>query len=344
MELIDRYLHAVKFWLPKAQAADIIAELGEDIHTQVDEQEHELGRELTSEETADLLRKRGRPVLVANHYLPQQYLIGPLFFPIYKFVLKIVALCCLVPWVSGWLALIVASGGRDFHGWVVRFGSMGSSLWSTAFLSAAVVTMVFAVLERAEAKSHFMETWDPRKLPPVRNPRKISRSCAAVELAVTLVFAVWWAVNLSSAVLDLPFARITLSGTWTYFFGGFLAVMLGSAALAAASLIDPHWTVRRATAKLLIDCAGAALFCWLLGVHIVAGIAAPDLTPIQAHELADAINLWAARVMPSGLIIGVIAAAVNVHRIRRLRMGDQGRAGTVNGQANGPTPYASPLP
>jgi hypothetical protein len=27
MELPDRYLHAVKFWLPKAQKQDIIAEL-----------------------------------------------------------------------------------------------------------------------------------------------------------------------------------------------------------------------------------------------------------------------------------------------------------------------------
>ena len=31
MELIDRYLQAVRFWLPKAQADDIIAELSEDI-------------------------------------------------------------------------------------------------------------------------------------------------------------------------------------------------------------------------------------------------------------------------------------------------------------------------
>jgi hypothetical protein len=37
MELIDRYLQAVKFWLPKQQKLDIIAELSEDIYAQIEE-------------------------------------------------------------------------------------------------------------------------------------------------------------------------------------------------------------------------------------------------------------------------------------------------------------------
>ena len=31
MELVDRYLQAVKFWLPRKEKDDIIAELSEDI-------------------------------------------------------------------------------------------------------------------------------------------------------------------------------------------------------------------------------------------------------------------------------------------------------------------------
>ena len=38
-DLIDRYLHAVKFWLPKAQQADIVAEIGEDLQSLVEERE-----------------------------------------------------------------------------------------------------------------------------------------------------------------------------------------------------------------------------------------------------------------------------------------------------------------
>ena len=46
MELVERYLQAVKFWLPKAEQNDILAELAEDIHSQMEERETELGRAL----------------------------------------------------------------------------------------------------------------------------------------------------------------------------------------------------------------------------------------------------------------------------------------------------------
>ncbi len=50
MELIDRYLQAVKFWLPKNQKQDIVAELSEDLRSQVEDREAELGRPLNEAE------------------------------------------------------------------------------------------------------------------------------------------------------------------------------------------------------------------------------------------------------------------------------------------------------
>ena len=97
MELLDRYLHAVKFWLPRQQQDDIIAEISEDLRSQIEDREAELGRKLDDNEVAALLRKRGRPLLVANGYLPQHSLIGPVLFPIYTLVLKIAALCFVIP-------------------------------------------------------------------------------------------------------------------------------------------------------------------------------------------------------------------------------------------------------
>src|SRR5689334_3506824 len=97
MELLDRYLHAIKFWLPRKQQDDIIAEISEDLHSQIEDHESQLGRKLSDNEVAALLRKRGRPLLVANGYSPQHSLIGPVLFPIYVLVLKIAALCFVVP-------------------------------------------------------------------------------------------------------------------------------------------------------------------------------------------------------------------------------------------------------
>ena len=50
MELLDRYLNAVRFWLPAAQQDDIIAELGDDIRSQIEEREATLGRKLDDDD------------------------------------------------------------------------------------------------------------------------------------------------------------------------------------------------------------------------------------------------------------------------------------------------------
>ncbi|HEY6181159.1 MAG TPA: hypothetical protein VIW67_02875 [Terriglobales bacterium] len=59
MELIERYLQAVKFWLPKEQKQDILAELSEDINSQVEEKESELGRSLNQAEVEAILSSAG---------------------------------------------------------------------------------------------------------------------------------------------------------------------------------------------------------------------------------------------------------------------------------------------
>ncbi len=97
MELLDRYLHAIEFWLPKRQKQDIIAELSEDLRSQIEEQETELGRKLNDDEVEAILKRCGSPVEVASRYLPQNYLIGPTLFPVYRFVLVVAVMGCVIP-------------------------------------------------------------------------------------------------------------------------------------------------------------------------------------------------------------------------------------------------------
>ena len=51
-----------------------------------------------------------------------------------------------------------------------------------AFFMIGSITTVFAVLERVQQKSNFMERWEPRKLPPVRNPNQIKRSASIAAM------------------------------------------------------------------------------------------------------------------------------------------------------------------
>jgi hypothetical protein len=83
-ELIDRYLEAVRFWLPPSHRQDdLIAELGEDLRSQIEDKESELGHPLEQSEMSTMLKRCGSPMMVAGRLGPQRHLIGPALFPIY---------------------------------------------------------------------------------------------------------------------------------------------------------------------------------------------------------------------------------------------------------------------
>src|SRR3569833_1061029 len=96
MELLDRYLQAVRKYLPLRRQDDIIAELRANMESQIEDRESELGRSLMLGEFDDFLRKMGHPMVVASRYQPQQYLIGPTVFPMYLYVLRIALLWVFV--------------------------------------------------------------------------------------------------------------------------------------------------------------------------------------------------------------------------------------------------------
>jgi hypothetical protein len=198
-------------------------------------------------------------------------------------------------------------------------GSAWSSLWGTAFLAVGTVTIVFAVLERVQAKSHFLENWDPRKLPAVRNPHVIPRASASFELIVNAVCVVVWASNMYSPVTMISEIRISVSPLWPWFFWGFLLISLANTALAGVNLMRPYWTTERAAFRLLSDAAGAALFCWLLKANILTGFATANVSPERSVEITNLINMWAAKTFPFAVGVCIVIACANVYRIARLK-------------------------
>lgn len=323
MEMIERYLQAVRFWLPNRQKDDIIAELSADIYAQVEEREAELGHKLTDTEVEALLKQRGRPVFVANRFLPQEQLIGPLLFPVYRFVIKVIALCYLVPWVLVWIGMMTFDSAyraeQTHSSWFAAVASMAGSLWTTAFIAIGAATLVFAVLERVQARSHFLEDWSPRKLPPARDPNLIPRSGSSFEMAINWIFFFWWIAYLHSPQVNIGSSvHITLSPEWAWFYWGYFVLALGNATLAAANLMQPHWTTARATLRTLSDAAGAALFCWLLKANILTGIAVANVPPEKTLALTQAINEWMPKAFPVAILVAFIIAAVDIYRIVRV--------------------------
>ncbi len=273
MELVDRYLQAIEFWLPKGQKRDIIAELSEDIHSQLEEQETQLGRPLSEEEIEAFLKRRGAPILVANRYLPQRYLIGPVLFPIYWFVVRVVvAIYCTV------IASVYLLSYRAVHpaaGWREALLQTLGTVWASTVLGLTVITVIFVILEWVEPKTHFIENFKPRKLPKVRNPLAIPKSTAIAELAVNLAILPWWLVNAGGPkVLNF----ITLSPSWTYFYWGFAALTGLNVVLAAFNLVNRHWTKSTVFLRLIKDTVGSALLLWMLKIGVIESAGPPDWT------------------------------------------------------------------
>src|SRR3984885_10285196 len=190
-ELIDRYLQAVRFWLPGTHRQDdLIAELGEDLRSQIDDKETELGHPLDKAETAAILKRCGSPMMVAGRLGPQRHLIGPALFPIYEFVLKMVLLWILVPvfvFIVGPVNL-VQNGGNWGLALLTTFGN----LWSGLFIAAGIITLVFAIVERTNAHLGAECKWDPLKLPAVRkDERKPSLLKAVCELGFGFFGLIW---------------------------------------------------------------------------------------------------------------------------------------------------------
>lgn len=324
MDLVERYLHAVRFWLPRSQQDDVAAELGEDIRSQIEDREKYLGRKLTELEVASILKERGRPVLVANRYLPQRYLIGPTLFPIYRFVLIIVALCYLIPWILTWWGFVIFD--PHYHAdFAHTFGPLWGTFWITTLVALGVVTAVFAVLERVDTRTNFLRDWDPTRLAPVRDPVRIPRLNSSIDLAANLAFAVWWTTDMwSTVILNRGGVRIEFAPAWKYFLWTFLLIAIANIVLAAANLVRPYWSWPRASLQLALTLAASVAFCWICKLNILAQFAAPNLPSARAAEVVNAINFNVSRSFPFAVIACVLIVALSgVGRLIRLHRGQK---------------------
>src|SRR5262249_36573385 len=124
MELLDRYLQAVRGYLLHKRRDDIVKELGDNILSQMEDKAVELGRPLNEIEQAAILKQYGHPLLAAARYrrLPLQQLIGPALFPLYWYALQAIVLFVAAFHIMA--AVVVAlSRGSVLEGMLSAWGS-----------------------------------------------------------------------------------------------------------------------------------------------------------------------------------------------------------------------------
>lgn len=319
MDMLSRYLYAVYNDLPKAsQRDDIIAEIAEALQTQIDEREGALGRALTADEEATVIKAYGHPRIVAARYAATPYLIGPDLLPFYWYTLRLVlTIVIAIELVSGAVAAITAA-----H--MSAFVTTLDVVWNSAISICGVVTIAFAALERMQSKKTLLERigvarWDPRRLPAPPGSRRlqpIPRASSMIEFIVNVIAIL--------ALLDVPGVRYRL----LYF------LVLGPLAgtHVSAQFNDAAWTpayagtIAGAGIIALSDIAAfvrpaiAVAYRWTRIAANLVTIAGIALTLTRAPLIVPAdspFNVFAVYVLLAAITVLAITVAVSLVQLFR---------------------------
>ena len=290
-ELLDRYLHALRFWLPRAQQDEIVAEVAEDLRSAIEDKEAELDRPLQPDEVAGIIKRRGEPMRVASAYGSPQ-LIGPELLPAYWFLLRTTILWILLP-----LHLVITAplALRSGEPAVIVHTSWSFVKWS--LFAVGAITVAFAVMQR---RPHKARDWDPRKLQPVSSSIGISqsppsRAAAIAEILSSLVFSALW-IYLMQRPPAVPIGDVAISAApvWHSLFWPILAVLSSGIPAGVAILLRPARTRLRSVVRLVSDGLSLILVLTLLRVDRWVEISGAGLRPDVLVRIGDAIHqgLW----------------------------------------------------
>jgi hypothetical protein len=319
MQLLDRYLEAMRVWLPPSQQDDIVNELSENIRAQAEDKESELGRPLTLEEESVLLKRHGHPMLVGVRYGRRpQSLIGPVLFPFYKLVITIGLSILAIGHIIN--AIVLAVGKHPVREvFTSTFGFFGAALPMIGWM-----TIIFAVLDRAAEKyelpDKWVANWDPATLAtvPLRKiePESLWKKLLGVITESTL--AIWWLAGLRYPYLILgPAASIITWGPiWDTLYPAFVVLALAGMSFKWTTLLRPpartvEWT------QVAVKGARLVVIVLLLraGNLIVAANPANPHSPSAA--VLGSIQSGLSIGLTIGLIIGVLQLAWECFRLIR---------------------------
>ena len=323
-DLVDRYLYAVKFWLPKAQQEDILAELGEDLLSQIEEREAALGHALGDGEVVEILKRRGDPMKVAGGYLPERRLINPAVLPVYWLVLKVVLLWVLAPLFALLFAGPVLASARPWGTLLVCL----VEYWRAAFMTVGMVTVAFVLLDRYQAHSRHASRWDPRKLPRVPGSQDTgARWKHLTAFVFSAIAAILWACLLWRGA-EFPFRggmRLRLGPLWEPLYWPILGLTVAAAFFDLLSFLRPGWARVRSLVRIGGDLFSLAIAALLLR----AGGGGVALGNLPAAELARTTAWFNFMIVNAVLGLAVVVIIDLINEARYLLRGTRTTAAPI---------------
>lgn len=327
MNLVDRYLRAVKENLPRAQQDDVIAELSENLRAQMEDEAEALGRPLLDTEQAAIIKRFGNPMTVAARYRGDarsvnfgRQLIGPELFPTYLKVLTVnVSITLLI------IAVILLVGGGT--AWSSTYGGLVPIV--AQFI---VVTGIFIYADRRFASDP--DSWDPftvtaldagiqyrgldgiaSKLIGPAKPNRVPFTTSLLDFALNAIgVGFLWAVGLPVSI------GVFAPGP------GWANLYLPALGLFAVALIVPIITLVRPT-LVAFRVATRAFFDGAITVLMLISLAmgqwlvlAPGVTPTPALTgVIDGANIGIRIGLAVAIVINGLSAGLELRRLRQLQ-------------------------
>lgn len=287
MELLESYLKAVRRYLPRRQRDDIIAELSEELRSQMESRQAELRRPLRDEEQMAVLKQYGDPMVVARRYHQNRRslsigweLVGPELFPMYLIILGLNMACALGCTIAIFLYLHQP----------IEIGTLAR----VALIQVGVVTLTFTILNLVRRK--FPQPWyyPPAELAPMI---PIAPWYSISGLSVWALFTLWWTLVPFAPRLLLSSAAssLELAPAWHRFYLPILALLLLGIAQRAVNLVRPRWSGLVPGSRFLINAIALGLQYPLIKSYPYVLVAAGATDKVHAAQVAANFNgliLW----------------------------------------------------
>jgi len=308
MDLLDRYLQAVKKHLPWQRQDDILAELRANLESQLEDREAELGRPLTSAEAEAWLKEIGPPMQMAARYQPQQYLIGPAVFPTWWYVLR---LACF--WATTVYAIV--SAVQIFTEEIPNWTSVLEAtlrLPGVLITTASWVTLVFAGIEVTvtrypamfpEVTGHFVD-WKPGALPPLdKHPasgkKQRGYAIAVVEVIFGFLLLGWLLLIpkypyllMGPGAVVLQVSPFQLAPVWVQFYWCVIVLNTLQLGWRCLALLRGWWQTPRPAEQIVMKVMGLIPLLILITApdHLFITLKHPELDQARHGGTLDTIN------------------------------------------------------
>jgi len=323
-QILEKYLNSVRSCLPEAQRDDIVQELSENLHAQIEDKENELGRSLRDEEIEEILKQHGHPMVVASRYRQDKRsvafgpeLIGPVVFPFYLRVLKFnLGISVVVMFI---VAVALAFGGH-----AMTAGNLVPAIFFQVTIQFAIVTLVFVAADR-HFKKH-PEKWDYRDAKHPWHPTfsfedrskskgdtgRVSRLDSVAQIVALGVALFWLRVAEGAPFLIFGPAAAFLrpAPIWHQFYWPVVAIACLGILQGLINLVRPDWI------RVMLAYRALTAIAWLVVLYFVlkAGpwvVLTPDASQAEGfRKTADILN-------QIGIYAAVVFAAVAVFNLFR---------------------------